>query len=616
MKITIKLSLITTIILSSNLIADEKLEDISVISATKSTQKLQDVTSNINIITAQEIEERHYSTVVEALNSLAGVDFTSNGGAGTLTNVYLRGMSSNRVLLLIDGIRYNDVTSTSGASFAHLMTSNIERIEIIKGAQSGIWGADASAGVINIITKQAKKGLQFSASEEFGSFATTKSNINLSYKNDQFYLQANHNDLNTKGFTSYATRGTDINQYEDDAYSNKTTNIKAGFTITPTNKIDISHTIIDANGNFDDTTADNTFNNNSTDDKFSSINFNHIDSFNEVNIYAKKSTFSRVSSSKSAFGQNNSKFNGNVKEYGLTSEISYSIDSFILLGGEYKKFEDENPTIHNGYTSKAFFLTNNNKLNSSFGTTIISESLRHDNYNKFDDKTTGKIGLKHTFLNKLNASANYGTAYNVPTPYNLYAPGSTYAGIFYPIGNQNLQPEETKSFDITLGFKALSLTYFDTKVDNLIQYTSGFNNINGTSKIKGYELTYSQNFLDDFLINSSYTKLDTKDADGFSLQRRADESIKVGLDYYGVENLHLGINGEYIGDRIEYAYGTHNISAETGNYTVANFVANYEVDKHMSVYGKVDNITDKYYQTVNGYATSPRAVYAGMKLTY
>jgi vitamin B12 transporter len=612
MNTTIKLSLLTTLLLNTNLIAEEKLEDITVTSATKTSQNVSDVTSNINVITAQEIEERHYTTVTEALNSLPGVSFTSNGGAGTLTNVYLRGMSNNKTLVLIDGIRYNDITSTSGAPFAHLVASDIERIEVIKGAQSGIWGADASAGVINIITKKARKGLQFSVSQEFGSFSTTQSNINASFKNDMFYVKVNHHRLDTDGFTSYAARGTDINQYEDDAYTNKTTNIKAGFTITPSNKIDISHTIIDANGNYDDSNADNPFNNNSTNDKFSSINFNHIDSFNELNIYAKKSTFDRTFTS--AFGT--SPFKGEVKEYGLTSKIPYLSNSFLLVGGEYKKFTDENPTINNGYTSKALFLTNNNNLKSSLGTTVITESIRHDKYNKFDNSTTGKIGVKHTLQNGLNASINYGTAYNVPTPYNLYAPGSTYAGTFYPIGNANLQPEKTKSFDVTIDYKKFSATYFDTKVDNLIQYTNGFNNIKGTSKIKGYELAYSLSFMDDFLVTSSYTKLKTKDAKGFELQRRANELVKFGLDYYGVEDLHLGLFGEYVGDRVQYAYGTHNVNATTGKYTIANFTANYEVNPHLSFYGKVDNITDKYYQTVDGYATSPRAFYAGMKLTY
>ena len=604
---TIKLSLLTMLLLNTNLIAEEKLEDITVVSATKTSQKLSDVTSNVNVITAQEIEERHYTTVTEALNSIPGITFRSNGGLGTTTSVNVRGMKSNRVLVLIDGIRQNDITGLNGAPFAHLMTTDIERIEVIKGAQSGIWGADATAGVINIITKSAKKGLNFSVAQEFGSFGTSQINADFAYKTDKFYFKINHNNLDSKGFTAYAPRGTDINQYEDDAYANKTTNIKAGFTITPTNKIDISHTTIDGQGNYDDAFNNNpnsTITTNSTKDSFSSINFNHIDSFNEVNLYAKKSTFDRTSTS--SFGT--SPFKGEVKEYGLNSKISYLSNSFLLVGGDYKKFEHKSGLDRN-YNNKALFLTNNNKIGTSLGNTIITESIRRDNYSDFNDKTTGKIGVKQSFsaVDGLNLSSNYGTAYNIPTLYNLY-------GSF--VGNANLTPESTKSYDVTVAYKDFSATYFNSKIDNFIDYdftSFNYQNLAGTSNIKGYELAYNSTLTDDIALNLGYTNLTTEDSSGQALARQPKENIKFGLDYYGIDKLHLGAYGEYVGERYDKA---NKQGEQTGRYTIANFVANYDWDKHLSFYGKVDNITDKYYQTVDGYATSPRAVYAGMKLTY
>ena len=609
---TIKLSLLTTLLLNSNLFAEEKLEDITVTSATKTSQKLSDVTSNMNVITAQEIEERHYTTVTEALNSLPGISFRSNGGVGKQTSVNLRGMDSKKILVLIDGIRYNDITGLSGAPFSHLMATNIERIEVLKGAQSGIWGADASAGVINIITKEAQQGLQFSALQEFGSFNTTQSNINASYKNNNFYIKANHNNINTKSFTSYAPNGTAINLYEDDAYSNKTTNLKVGFNITATNKIDISHTIIDTKNDLDDFTGQSTTAKNTSNNKFSSINLNHIDSFNTVNLYAKKSTFQRFS----VTSQGSTPFDGEVNEYGLTSQIPYLNDSFLLLGGDYKKFEHKN-SISKSYTNKALFITNHNKIKNPLGNTVITESLRNDKYSAFNNKTTGKIGLKHTFnLDGLTTSANYGTAYNVPTLYNLYEPASN----FGPIGNENLQPEKIKSYDLTVTYKDFSATYYNQKIDNLTQFVfgTGYSNVNGTSKIKGYELAYNTTLFDTLALSLGYDKLSAKDKDGQNLFNRVKESLKFGIDYYGIKNLHLGLNGEYIGDRKAQKFNANFTTSEvsTGNYTMANFVANYEWDKHLSFYGKIDNITDKYYQTTYNYATSPRAAYVGMKLTY
>ncbi len=150
-----------------------------VISASKTEQSLKDVTANIDVITAEEIEERHYSNVIEALNSLPGISFTQSGGIGQQSSLFVRGFSNKYTLVLIDGMRANDVSNFEGAFFDQLSINDIERIEVIKGAQSGIWGADASAGVINLITKKAKPH-HINAYAETGSYHTKKFGASLS----------------------------------------------------------------------------------------------------------------------------------------------------------------------------------------------------------------------------------------------------------------------------------------------------------------------------------------------------------------------------------------------------------------------------------------------------
>jgi vitamin B12 transporter len=619
MNTTIKLSLITTLFLSTNLIAEEKLEDITVTSATKTSQNINDVTSNINVITAQEIEERHYTTVTEALNSLPGITFNSNGGLGKSSSLRLRGFDNNKILVIIDGVRYNDISNSAGAVFAHLLASDIEKIELLKGAQSGVWGADAAAGVINISTKTAKKGLNFHLQQEFGNFNSSTTNLGASYRNDTFYIKAAQSRVHQDGFTAQAPLGEDINNFEDDRYENTTTNLKAGFNINATNKIDISHTIIDSETDYDlsvyegvypnsvlnRTSSANSYATSSNKTSLSSINFNHIDSFNEVDIYAKKSDFKRTNPQEFT-----KLYEGEVSEYGLKSKVPYLKESFVLWGGDYKKFEDK-AGINKSFTNKALFLTNYNKFDGLLGgKTIITESLRYDKYNEFDNKTTGKIGLKHihTNIEGLSASVNYGTAYNVPSSFQLYS--------FY--GNPNMKPEVTKGYDATVEYKDVSLTYFNNEVEDIIDYdfaTSKYANVAGKSKLKGFEVAYNTEIADTVALSLGYTKLKAEDHKGKDLKRRVDQSLKFGIDYYGVENLHLGLNGEYIGDREDTDFATY-AKVDTGNYTVANLSANYEVDKHLSFYGKIDNITDKTYQTVYGYTSSPRAAYAGMKLTY
>lgn len=603
----INLSIAAALFVAANSYAQE-LGTITVSSATKSEQSIQDVTSNVEIITSVELEEKNIKTVTEALNLVSGISFTSNGGLGKQSSVYLRGMSSSRTLVLIDGVRYNDITGISGARFENLMINNIKQIEVIKGAQSGIWGADASAGVINIITKKPKDGLSGTLGVEYGSFDTKKYNALASYKTDKYYLQANHQKLTTNGFTSYAKKSENIDKYEDDGYENKTTDIKLGVNITDNSKVDLSHTIIDAYNEYDDSSADNPNKYSESKTKISSVAFENKSSIATTHLYFNKSDFFRDNVSDGNY------FDGNIKETGIKSKIDYLDEtSFFIVGADYKKFEQKDDTKEE-YDNKALFLTNSNR----FDNLILTESIRFDNYDAFENKTTGKIGVKYSFNDGIEVFSNYGTAYSSPTLYQLYAPGFTspWNGQFYPVGNKDLKPETTQSMDIGFSYEELKITYFENKIKDMIDYKNGYENLMGTSTIEGLEVEYIKEVIEDFVFSLNYSKLKTKDNKGYKLERRAEETLKFGVDYYGVDKLHLGLNGEYIGDRIEYAYGTYDIDATTGNYTIANLVANYDLTKDIKIYGKIDNITDKYYQTVDGYATSPRAYYAGIKYNF
>ena len=593
------------------------LEDIHVISATRTSQKLSTVTSNVDVITAQDIEDRGYTTVTQALNGLAGISFTQSGGLGTNTSVYVRGMDSKSTLVLIDGIRYNDVTSLSGAPFAHLMVENIAQIEVVKGAQSGIWGADAAAGVINIITKKAENGVHGSAHMEGGSFNTKKYGATLSAKTDKYFMNISHNVVETDGFTAQAPKGEDIDTFEDDAYANKTTSIKLGYNINETNKIELSHTLIDATADYDTYNNPDGIASENTKNTFSKINFNHIDSFNEVNLYAKRSTFEREDVTE--FGK--TPFEGQEDEYGLSSKIPYGVDNFILAGVDYKKFEHKD-SINKDFDNTGVFITNNNTFAGRMGgQTILTESLRYDTYSTFDNEFTGKIGLKHIHekIEGLVTSINYGTAYSVPTLYQLYAPSITYDGFTSNVGNENLQPETTKSFDITVAYKDFTLTYFNNKIDNLIEYTTGYNNVDGTSKIDGIEIAYSKEVLENLNLSMNYTNLLTaEDKEGNTLKRRAKDTFKAAVDYYGITNLHIGADLEYIGSRTDVIFNADfsTSDVQTGEYTLVNLTADYQVTKAFQVYGKIENLTDETYQTVYGYASSPRAFYAGIKAKF
>ena len=603
----ISTSLVASFLLATtNLYSVQNLETITVTSATKSDKSIQDVTSNVEVITKQEIEEKHFTTVVEALNTVSGISFVSNGGMGNTSNVYLRGMDSKGILVLIDGVRYQDPSNTSGAAFSHLMISDIERIEVIKGAQSSVWGADASAGVINIITKEAQNGTHVSFNSELGSFQTKKYGMSVSNKTNKYNVKLSADRVLTDGFSSQVFYGDKVDDYEKDGYRNTTVNFKGAYNLTDSDSVGFNYNHINSFVAYDDWNVPDSSLHSDNESNLYSINYNK--QYNNHNIKLKYdiSKFQKKELEATSSWEVRD-YDGETKILDLTDNISYFDKDTFLVGLSHEETDvdyvkGDNSTNDDSNINKAAYLINTNYL----GDFAISESFRRDDYSNFGSKNTGKIGVKYTVNEDLSFNTNYGTAYNAPNIINILNPWGT--------SNPDLEPEKIKSLDVSTTYKDLTVTYFENKIDNLVNWQSNqYQNIEGTSTIKGYETKYTRMLIEDLLLNLNYTHLSAKDSEEKELARRPKNQIGFGADYYGIDKFHFNVNGYYIGNRYDES---NKSGAETGNYTLWNTVVNYEINKTFSTYLKVDNLFDKYYQTIDGYATAERSAYLGLKANF
>jgi vitamin B12 transporter len=571
------------------------------ISASKTEQTLKNTTSNIDIITSQELEERHIISVIEALRTLGNIPIAQSGGIGQTSSFFQRGFSSDNTVILIDGLRYNDPTTTKGqAQLEHLMVNDIERIEILNGAQSGIWGANAVAGVINIITKKATEKLQLSGTLEYGTYATTKIGANISQKlgNLSYYVGANQ--LKSNSFSAQTPRGQNPEDYEADAYQNQTFNAKLGYDISASDTLRGQFTFIDAKVQYDAYNQPSSSANEVHQiNRLGSIGYRH--SFNADNYL--DATYALTSFDKKDPLGYTTAFKGTNKELNVLGKFHYTPYAFVIVGGNILDSKD---TIgSHELDSKGVFATNTNRWSNL----ILTESLRHDRYDTFSDKTTGKIGVKYFLADDITLSSNYGTGYRAPSLAEMYGYG----------GNGNLQPETTTSFDATVHYKHLSLTYYNNLVDKLIQYVypAGNQQVEGKSRLKGYEVHYNNSIGELLSIDISYTKLSAKDKDSNYLIRRPQESAMGSLTYYPMSTLSLGTTINYIGTRPDTDYTTYPSTAvQTGRYTLVSAVANYDLNSNITLYLKGDNLTDKRYQEVDGYATAGRSVYAGLNAKF
>lgn len=601
----INVSLVASFLIATNLYSQQtsSLDEITISSATKSEEKLKNVTANVDVITAEDIESRKFKTVVEALQTIAGIQVSQSGGIGQQTSLFLRGMDSKKTLVLIDGIRYND-PSGNGANFEHLIINDIERIEVIKGAQSSIWGADASAGVINIITKNPKDGTHGNASFEYGRYNSKIAKANISHKNENFDAKLGIVRVDTDGFSAMTPKGEKAKKYEDDGYENTTVNLKLGYNLDENNRVSTSYEIIDTKVDIDDFFGNNPNNLDVARTKNHLANF----TYENRNDIALTKFYGNYTDIKREYTSSTPKYKGTIKEYGLNTSIDYLNSSNLTIGADYKKFENK-ANIDKEYNNKGIFISNTNKFFDD--KTIFTQALRYDRYSDFENKTTGKIGIKQYIIDDLNISANYGTGYNIPTTFELYDASS---------GNINLKPEKTKTYDIGIEYKGFSATYFNSKIDNLIDWVvvtppwnGVYDNIEGKSSFKGIELAYKNYVTEDIFLNLNYTRLSAKNKDKEEFGRRPKDKVGFGVDYYGLKDFHFNINGEYIGERYDF---NNKQGAKTGNYTIWNAVVDYDISKNFSTYIKLDNIFNKDYQIVDGYATSQRAAFVGLKASF
>jgi len=621
MKNIIQLSLLSAALLSQ-LNADNQytLEAIDVTASQGTTLKKKDVTDSVVIITKEALEESRVTTLNEALNKLGGLSMTQNGGLGKSSSMYIRGMSSKRLLVLVDGVRYNNPTAIgAAANFSQIMLNNVEQIEIIKGAQSGVWGADASGGVINIVTSKAKKGLHGTVNVEYGSFDTKQVSLSASYATDKYDILIGGTYLDTDGFSAVEPKQSEANYgkrydtlgLEKDAYKNTSLNAKLGFNFSKDDRVELSVQNIDAKNYYDSgagETKDSPIPNQDLNNAFYNLAFKHKDSTNDIKLNYSLSIFDREFEGVGYSSQ----YKGSVNELKIDDKITYMKDGFVRVGASYQKFEQEEITTDTdkSYSAISAFVTNYNKLQLfSDINTIITESIRYDKYDEFDDALTGKLGVKQFVKDDFYISANVGTGFNAPTLGQLYGPFGS---------NPDLKPEKSLTADITIGNDTVWITGFYNEITDLIEYTgvypnSGYKQIEGKSKFKGIELGYEDYFFDSLGVNAMYTYLETENADGESLSRRPKEQLDAKVVYYVSEEFDLGLNAQYIGERYNSA---NDQGAQTGKYTVVNFVSNVKVNKFVTVYAKLDNLTDKYYQTVDGYATAGRSLYFGLNAKY
>lgn len=570
------------------------LGEIEVISTNKTNHSALNTTSNIEVVTSDEIAQYGYLSIGDILSNQLGITLSQNGGLGQKSSLFLRGMDSGKVLILIDGMRLNDPSTTNNmAMIEFLPISNVESIEIMRGGSSSIWGANASAGVINIITKkETKKGVSGNIGINGGSHKTYGSDISLFYSDTKLNAKLMGSFLNTNGISALAPHNS-----EKDNYKNKNLTAGIGYDFTDTTKANINIIKTKTKGNFDDE-----YNLDLADDAYSNF---ITDSTNIAGVFSTKigaidttanlahGRYKRQYLTTSPwFGSGDNRYEATTNEYSLTNSYAHKHGKSVL-GLEYKRIDGFNqyntfdPT-DGSYKNKGIFLSNSiNPIDKL----LIEANLRYDDFDKFSGKTTYKLGAKYTILDHFIVKMNIFSSFNAPSVYQLAN----------PIFGEILKPSYVNGYDIGLSYKDfITLGYFRNKIKNDIIYDYanwGYYNNDATEKIRGIEISAkTPMFADSFVLRANYTHLiDTKDSSNTPLYHRAKDELNSWIEYFYDANTIVSLNGQYIGDRLSLN------DAKTGNYSLWNLHVTKKYNDNIDISIHIKNLLNKEYQSVSGY---------------
>lgn len=567
------------------------------------------LTAAASILTEADIENRGQQHVAELLRSIPGIAVNPTGSVGQVTQIRVRGSEANHVLVLIDGV---EVSAPNNAEFdfAGLRTSDVLRIEVLRGEQSAIYGADAIAGVVNIITRAGDTRQSWRASVEAGSFGTVDGQFSAVVPIGGASLSLNANAFNTNGYELFVADGQ-VPDGDKDGSNSTSFNVglngvslggaKLSGKVTLTNR---DSDIGGAGNGIDDNAEVETFAAR-VDARFDLGGFEHLITGQSSSIESvfNDSGFPFTSASarlnanwaaKRAFGDSSITLLGEVEEE------SYELSSFNL--------EAPNTT--------AYALAGDYGYNK--GPISITGSTRYDINDLFKDQVTWRAGAAYAFENfggRLRGSI--GTGVKNPSISDLFG--------FFPqqnfTGNPDLQPETSLGYSVgytqVFGDLNLSIDYFRSELKNEIASVAGtLDNLDRESTREGVEVEANWNLGDILSLRSAATFLDSEE-DGVREVRRPKFTGSTSATISPVESLRLTATLDHMSSQINFNFNSFPAQRVTlDSFTLVGLNAAYDLNEHFTVTLRGDNILDEDYQEVLNFEGQGRGIYGGLSARF
>lgn len=589
-------------------------DDMVVVATRVPTPRMQ-IAGSVTVITADDIARSQKTTVLDVLQQTPGLHVTRNGGPGTTAGVFLRGAKTEQTLVLIDGVEVND-PSVSGreADLSALDADNIERIEVLRGAQSGLYGSDAIGGVINIVTRKGSGRPRASLLVEGGSFGTWKESASLRGSEGivDYSVSATH--LYTHGIS--AASEADGNT-ENDAHEYTAASVRLGVAPTDASRIDVIARYMDTETEFDAAGGEggDALDNMGTTERLflrAQGSLNTMDA--RLRQQASVSLATHARTSDSAWGA--STFDSLWSRVDWKGDCYVADDHIVSMGAEFEQEAAETDSLpEQSADTVGVFVQDQVVLGHGVSTVF---SVRLDDHDSLGEEVTYRIApvvaCPHTGI---RLKGTYGTGFKAPSLYQLYAPPSEW-GV---VGNPALDPEQADSWDVGIEFPLgsdagrMEITYFGSDMEDMIDFDNGFVN-RSRVRIRGVEVLGQMNLAPGVDIQASYTYLDAKDRDtDEALIRRPQDRVTLGLNAACCEGGRVRAEVLYVGSRPDNVYSASMFepqAVELDPYTLVNLIGEYQVSDTVRLHARVENVFDEDYEHAKGYGTPGLSAYGGV----
>jgi len=588
---------------SPSLYAADAALDPVVVTASRTARTADETLASVSVISRADIERSQAQSVPELLAGLPGVAISNNGGLGKTSAVFLRGSEAGHVLVLIDGVKVGSATLGT-TSFEQLPLDQIERIEVVRGPRSSLYGSEAIGGVIQIFTRKGGGALTPNFSLGAGSYGTGQFSAGLSGGGKTSWYSANLSGIDTNGFNACngaASAGCYTTEPDKDGYRNLAGSARAGMRLDNGAEVDLrwlrSNSATQFDGGF--------VNESKTLQQVlgGSLRFSPLAAW-RVALLAGTSLDESDSFKNGAWM---SRFDTRRDTLSWQNDLALDANQLVTLGFDYQNDSIASDTAYavTSRDNQGVFA----QYQGDFGAHSLQFSVRGDDNQQFGERTTGGASWGYRLSETLRLTASYGTAFKAPTFNDLYYPG---------YGTADLKPESSRSAELGLrgsgGAANWSVNVFETRVDDLIAYDASRYAPGNVSSalIRGLEGSVGMR-LADWQVNAHATLLDPQNRssganNGKNLARRPEQSLRLDLDRE-LGKYRIGATLLAAGARYDDLANTRRL----GGYATLDLRADYKIAKDWLVQAKAANLFDRDYETAAFYNQPGRSLFVTLR---